>query len=72
MMRGDTAILKRCGLRVTQDKDVSYIEWDCLWRKLGDERYFALLAWLHGQTTVPRGAYPHDVARFLRGDPILD
>ena len=65
-------ILKKRNLKITKEEHVHWIAWEELEAKLGKKEYRLFCGWIYGQTTVPEGAYPDDVARFLHRFPILD
>ena len=51
---------------------ISYISWRNLEEVMGLALYNEFEKWLRGQTTLPQGAYPWDVERFLNGLPVVD
>ena len=51
---------------------IPYISWRNLEEVMGLTLYREFEHWLSGQTTLPNGAYPWDVERFLLGLPVID
>lgn len=60
------------GEQIIVGEEIAYLPWDILKDAFGPSLWELFSQWMRGQTTIPEGAYPWDVERFLQGLPIID
>ncbi|KKL20634.1 hypothetical protein LCGC14_2453480 [marine sediment metagenome] len=57
---------------VNAAEGTAFIPWDILEDAFGPLLWKQFSHWMRGQTSIPGGAFPWDVERYLQGLPIID